>query len=256
MHSYAASARGRSWPRCSARPRRLLARARRFDAPVRCRHRFFGGNAIVGGGLPLAAGLAMADRMQGRHAVTACFFGDGAVAEGAFHESMNLAALWKLPVLFCCENNLYAMGTASSAPSRRPTCDGESRVLLRCHRAGGRHGRGGRRGGSAGGRRHVHEAAGRCSWSTGPIASAPTPCSMPSCTGTSARSRHGGSTTRCTPRGAPEGGARTARRRHSSRDEQCRRGRGGRRGGLCRSPPHLEPVEEPDRFVTPGARQP
>ena len=79
-----------------------------FDA----QRRFYGGNAIVGGGLPLAVGLALADRMQGRDAVTACFFGEGAMAEGAFHESMNLAALWKLPVLFCCENNLYAMGTA------------------------------------------------------------------------------------------------------------------------------------------------
>ena len=79
-----------------------------FDAKVR----LFGGNAIVGGGLPLAVGLALADRMQGVKRVTACFFGEGAVAEGAFHESMNLAALWKLPVLFCCENNLYAMGTA------------------------------------------------------------------------------------------------------------------------------------------------
>ena len=74
--------------------------------------RFYGGNAIVGGGLPLALGLALADRMQGRERVTACFFGDGAVAEGAFHETMNLAALWKLPVLFLCENNYYAMGTA------------------------------------------------------------------------------------------------------------------------------------------------
>ena len=74
--------------------------------------RFFGGQAIVGGGLPLAAGLALADKMTKRQAVTACFFGEGAVAEGAFHEAMNLAALWQLPVLFCCENNLYAMGTA------------------------------------------------------------------------------------------------------------------------------------------------
>ncbi|MDP1650125.1 MAG: pyruvate dehydrogenase (acetyl-transferring) E1 component subunit alpha [Rubrivivax sp.] len=74
--------------------------------------RFFGGLAIVGGGLPLAAGLALADKMTGRKALTACFFGEGAVAEGAFHEAMNLAALWQLPVLFCCENNLYAMGTA------------------------------------------------------------------------------------------------------------------------------------------------
>ena len=74
--------------------------------------RFFGGQAIVGAGLPLATGLALADRMQGRHALTACFFGEGAIAEGAFHEAMNLAVLWHLPVLFCCENNLYAIGTA------------------------------------------------------------------------------------------------------------------------------------------------
>jgi pyruvate dehydrogenase E1 component alpha subunit len=74
--------------------------------------RFFGGYAIVGGGLPIAVGLALADKLQNRAAVTACFFGDGAVAEGEFHESLNLAALWKLPVVFLCENNLYAMGTA------------------------------------------------------------------------------------------------------------------------------------------------
>jgi TPP-dependent pyruvate/acetoin dehydrogenase alpha subunit len=79
-----------------------------FDAT----RNFYGGNAIVGGGLPLAVGLALADKMQGNDNVTACFFGDGAVAEGEFHESMNLAALWELPVLFVCENNLYAMGTA------------------------------------------------------------------------------------------------------------------------------------------------
>lgn len=79
-----------------------------FDAATR----FYGGNAIVGGGLPLAVGLALADKMRHRRQVTACFFGDGAVAEGEFHESLNLAALWRLPVLFLCENNLYAMGTA------------------------------------------------------------------------------------------------------------------------------------------------
>jgi pyruvate dehydrogenase E1 component alpha subunit len=79
-----------------------------FDAS----RRFYGGNAIVGGGLPVAVGLALADAMRQRPRVTACFFGEGAVAEGEFHESMNLAALWNLPVLFCCENNLYAMGTA------------------------------------------------------------------------------------------------------------------------------------------------
>ena len=74
--------------------------------------RFYGGNAIVAGGLPLATGLALADRMRGRPAVTACLFGDGAVAEGEFHESVNLAARWRLPVLFLCENNRYAMGTS------------------------------------------------------------------------------------------------------------------------------------------------
>jgi pyruvate dehydrogenase E1 component alpha subunit len=81
-----------------------------FDAE----RRFYGGNAIVGGGLPVAVGLALADKLQGRERVTACFFGEGAVAEGEFHESVNLAAVWQLPVLFCCENNLYAMGTALS----------------------------------------------------------------------------------------------------------------------------------------------
>lgn len=73
--------------------------------------RFYGGNAIVGGGLPIAVGLALADRLQHHARVTACFFGEGAVAEGEFHESLNLAALWQLPVLFVCENNEYAMGT-------------------------------------------------------------------------------------------------------------------------------------------------
>ena len=79
-----------------------------FDAETN----LYGGNAIVGGGLPLAVGLGLGDRMLGEDRVTVCFFGDGAVAEGEFHELMNLAALWKLPVLFVLENNLYAMGTA------------------------------------------------------------------------------------------------------------------------------------------------
>jgi pyruvate dehydrogenase E1 component alpha subunit len=74
--------------------------------------RFYGGNAIVAGGLPLAVGLALADVRLSRPAITACYFGDGAVDEGEFHESLNLAALWRLPVLFLCENNRYAMGTA------------------------------------------------------------------------------------------------------------------------------------------------
>jgi len=79
-----------------------------FDAATR----FYGGNAIVAGGLPLAVGLALADKLRDDRRVTACIFGDGATAEGEFHESLNLAALWQLPVLFICENNRYAMGTA------------------------------------------------------------------------------------------------------------------------------------------------
>ena len=74
--------------------------------------RFYGGNAIVGGGLPLAVGLGLAEKLRGGPGVAVCLFGEGAVAEGEFHESLNLAAVWKLPVLFVCENNLYAMGSA------------------------------------------------------------------------------------------------------------------------------------------------
>lgn len=80
----------------------------------------YGGNAIVGGGLPLAVGLGLGDHMQGEDRVTVCFFGDGALAEGEFHEAMNLAALWKLPVLFVLENNLYAMGTAVARVQANP----------------------------------------------------------------------------------------------------------------------------------------
>ncbi len=73
---------------------------------------FYGGNAIVAGALPVAAGFALADQLQGNDRVTACFFGEGAMAEGEFHETANLAALWHLPLLLMCENNLYAMGTS------------------------------------------------------------------------------------------------------------------------------------------------
>ncbi len=69
------------------------------------------GIAIVGGGVPLAAGMALALKMQKSRAIVACFFGDGAIAEGAFHEGVNLAAIWDLPVIFVCENNLYGAST-------------------------------------------------------------------------------------------------------------------------------------------------
>jgi pyruvate dehydrogenase E1 component alpha subunit len=114
-----------------------------FDAATR----FYGGTAIVGGALPLAVGLALADRLQNRRQVTAAFFGEGAVAEGAFHESMNLAALWKLPVAFFCENNFYAMGTAlarsesqtdlcaKAAAFRMPTAKADGMDVVAAHAA-------------------------------------------------------------------------------------------------------------------------
>jgi pyruvate dehydrogenase E1 component alpha subunit len=79
-----------------------------FDAS----HKFYGGNAIVAGHLAVAVGMALAAKKLKKNNITCCFFGEGAAAEGEFHEAMNLAALWDVPVLFVCENNLYAMGTA------------------------------------------------------------------------------------------------------------------------------------------------
>ena len=114
-----------------------------FDA----QRRFYGGNAIVAGGLPTAAGLAFADAQLKRNQVSACYFGEGAMAEGAFHETMNMAQLWKLPVLFCCENNGYAMGTSIErelsdidllvlAESYRiPAASADGMDVLACHAA-------------------------------------------------------------------------------------------------------------------------
>jgi pyruvate dehydrogenase E1 component alpha subunit len=79
-----------------------------FDKSVN----FLGGHAIVGSHLPLAAGVGFAIKYQGGDQVIVCYFGDGAVPEGEFHEALNLAALWKLPVIYLCENNRYAMGTS------------------------------------------------------------------------------------------------------------------------------------------------
>jgi pyruvate dehydrogenase E1 component alpha subunit len=149
-------------------------------------HRFYGGHAIVGGLLPVAIGLGLADRLRGQNIVTAAFFGEGATAEGEFHESLNLASLWRLPVLFVCENNLYAMGTALE----------RSEAEVEIHRKAAAH-------------RiatevvdgmdvvAVEDAARRA-----PTASAPTRCSTPSSIATSRRSNAGSSATRsrCSPR--------------------------------------------------------
>jgi pyruvate dehydrogenase E1 component alpha subunit len=95
-------------------------------------HRFFGGHAIVGGGLPVAIGIALADKLRATRAITCVFFGEGASAEGEFHESLNLASLWRLPVLFVCENNLYAMGTALARSEAEPAIHKKAAV----HRVG------------------------------------------------------------------------------------------------------------------------
>src|ERR1041385_845598 len=79
-----------------------------FDA----KHRFFGGYGIVGGQIPLGAGIAFAEKYNGTKSVTVCYMGDGAVRQGAFHETLNMAMTWKLPVVFIIENNNYAMGTS------------------------------------------------------------------------------------------------------------------------------------------------
>jgi pyruvate dehydrogenase E1 component alpha subunit len=92
--------------------------------------RFYGGNAIVGGGLPLAVGLALGDKLQQRPSLAACFFGEGAVDEGEFHESLNLASLWRLPVLFVCENNLYAMGMRLERAEAQPDIHAKAKGYL------------------------------------------------------------------------------------------------------------------------------
>ena len=75
-------------------------------------HNFFGGHGIVGGQVPLGAGIAFADKYNENDAVTLCYMGDAAVRQGAVHEAFNMAMMWKLPVVFICENNGYAMGTS------------------------------------------------------------------------------------------------------------------------------------------------
>ena len=83
-------------------------------------HRFYGGHGIVGGQIPLGAGIAFGDKYHESDAVTLCFFGDGAARQGSLHETFNMAMLWKLPVIFICENNGYAMGTSVDRTANHP----------------------------------------------------------------------------------------------------------------------------------------
>jgi len=79
-----------------------------------------GANGIVGGGLPIATGAALAAQLEGKGNVAVCFFGDGAVAEGEFHEALNISSVWALPIVFVCENNQYAANNAFQVQHRAP----------------------------------------------------------------------------------------------------------------------------------------
>lgn len=161
-----------------------------FDAG----RRFYGGNAIVAAGMPLAAGLAFADKQLGRNRINACYFGEGATAEGAFHESMNMAELWQLPVLFCCENNRYAMGTAierelsqvdlvtKAQAYRVPAASADGMDVIACHDA------------MRQAVDHIRTHGGPFSSSSAPTDSGRTRCSIPSSTGTGPRWTSGAST--------------------------------------------------------------
>ena len=239
-----------SWPRCTASAKGCSGgrggSMHLFDRE----HGLFGGNAIVGGGLPLAVGLALADHMRGEDGVTACFFGEGAAAEGVFHESLNLAALWGLPVLFVCENNRYAMGTALELSEVRDRHPQEGRDLSHRLRGGRRHGRRRGRGGGAGARSpRCARPASPTSWSAAPIGSARIPCSTPSTIATRPRSRPGGR--KGPDRPLPGLGDRERSGASGRRRAHPRRGR--QRRSTQRSPPprpgRWEPVEDLTRYV-------
>ena len=87
---------------------------------------FLGSNGITGGGIPIATGAALSSKLLKTGLVALCFFGDGAANQGAFHESLNMAGLWKLPVIYCCENNLYAMGTPMTLAFAKPDIAGRA----------------------------------------------------------------------------------------------------------------------------------
>ncbi len=213
--------------------------------------RFYGGNAIVGGGLPLAIGIALGDKMQGRNALTACFFGDGAVEEGEFHESMNLAALWQLPVLFVCENNLYAMGMAVERAEAETDIARKAAGYRMPASRGRRHGRGRGRGcGAATRSRRSEPAAGRNFSNAGPIASAPIRCSMPSSIAPRTRSRPGASKGPIARFAGLAAGERPASMRTSRPASRPRPTPRSTPPSPSPRPAPSEPVEELERFVT------
>ena len=156
----AASPPARSWPRCTARPKAAAAAAAARCTCSTPRPDSTAATRSSAAGCRWRSGFALADKMQGKPRVTACFFGEGAVAEGEFHESMNLAALWKLPVLFLCENNLYAMGTALERSEAETDLCAKAASYNMPRRERRRHGRGGGAGSGAAQRPTSVRAAG------------------------------------------------------------------------------------------------
>ena len=206
-----------------------------FDKSVN----FLGGHGIVGAHLPLATGVGFAIKYQGGDQVILCFFGDGAVPEGEFHESLNLAALWKLPVIFICENNRYAMGTAIHRALAQTeiwkfaetygmpgeAVDGMDVLAMR----------------DAVGRAVDARARGqdaRASSRRAPTASAATRCAIRPARSTAPRKRSSSEKLRdpivALPRALPEGGRPRRGRRQEHREGRQRPGGrgGGLRGGL------------------------
>ena len=229
----AASPMTRSWPRCTASSegcsRGRGGSMHLFDARdallrrQRHRRRRPAARRRAGAGRQAAAA---------RRRVTACFFGEGAVAEGEFHESLNLAALWQLPVLFVCENNLYAMGTAlaRSAVADRPRAEGGEPTAWPAASVDGMDVLAVARGGARRRSAQVRAAQAPCSSSCAPTASARTRCSTPSSTATRPRSSAGrqrGPIHTFTDRlkAAGHAAARPSSRRIER--EVARRGRGG-----------------------------
>ena len=241
---------GRSWPRCTATSRAAAAAAAGRctsstpppastaatpSSPAACRW---------------PSGWRWPTRWPAAPRVTVCFFGEGAVAEGEFHESLNLAALWQLPVLFCCENNLYAMGTALGRSESQTDIALKAAALRDRRLGGGRHGRARRRGGRPpGGATRSGPAAARTSWSCAPTGSGPTRCTTRSVTATRPRWPSGRSGTRSTllahragSRG-PADATRTGRAMQADVDAEVAAAVEFAEAGT------LEPVEELTRFV-------
>ena len=189
-----------------------------------------GGYGIVGGNLPIAAGLALASEYKGEDAVTVCMFGDGASNTGNFGETMNLAALWKLPVLFLVENNLYGMGTSVERHSAQTDLSKKAEGYgIPGERVDGMDVLAVREAVAEGIRRGARGATARPCSRPSPTATAATPPPTPRSTASARRSRSGGRKTRSRP--SRERCVEAGRAGRARGAAGARGGRGGGEGG-------------------------